>query len=163
MSIICKKYTSKSVKETHKISEEFLKEISKKHYVNALVAVLQGDLGSGKTEFVKGLKKELKIENNILSPTFVLMKVYNIFNLKFGFQKMYHFDLYRLLEGKIKEKNIVEALETLNIYDILNDKKNIVFIEWGESLKMLKKYSPVIIEIKNKGNEDREILIKYIN
>jgi tRNA threonylcarbamoyladenosine biosynthesis protein TsaE len=129
MSIICKKYTSKSVKETHKISEEFLKEISKKHYVNALVAVLQGDLGSGKTEFVKGLKKELKIENNILSPTFVLMKVYNIFNLKFGFQKMYHFDLYRLLEGKIKEKNIVEALETLNIYDILNDKKNIVFIE----------------------------------
>jgi len=123
------KYISKSVKETHKISEEFLKEISKKHYTNALVVVLQGDLGSGKTEFVKGLKKELKIENNILSPTFVLMKVYNIFNLKFGFQKMYHFDLYRLLEGKIKEKNIVEALETLNIYDILNDKKNIVFIE----------------------------------
>ena len=157
------KYISKSVKETHKISEEFLKEISKKHYTNALVVVLQGDLGSGKTEFVKGLKKELKIENNILSPTFVLMKVYNIFNLKFGFQKMYHFDLYRLLEGKIKEKNIVEALETLNIYDILNDKKNIVFIEWGESLKMLKKYSPVVIEIKNKGNEDREILIKYIN
>jgi tRNA threonylcarbamoyladenosine biosynthesis protein TsaE len=105
MSIICKKYVSKSVKETHKIAESFIKEISKKHdSKNALVIVMRGDLGSGKTEFVKGLKKVLSIKNNILSPTFVLMKVYDITNSKF--KKMYHFDLYRLLEGKLKEKNI---------------------------------------------------------
>jgi tRNA threonylcarbamoyladenosine biosynthesis protein TsaE len=154
------KYVSSSVKETHKIAEEFVKEINKNHDLkNALVVVMKGDLGSGKTEFVKGLKKVFGIENNILSPTFVLMKVYMILNLKFGFEKMYHFDLYRLLEGKNKEKNILESLETLNIYDILKDNTNIVFIEWGENLKMLKKYKPVVIEITNKNNEERKILI----
>ncbi len=152
------KYVSHSVKETHKISENFIKEISKKQDLkNALVVVMQGDLGSGKTEFVKGLKKVLDIKNNILSPTFVLMKVYDVSNSKF--KKMYHFDLYRLLEGKLKEKSIIEALETLNIYDILNDNTNIVFIEWGENLKMLKKYNPINISITNTKNEERKILI----
>jgi tRNA threonylcarbamoyladenosine biosynthesis protein TsaE len=122
------KYISNSVQETHKIAEDFIKDFSKKHNSkNALVVVMKGDLGSGKTEFVKGLKKILKIKNNILSPTFVLMKVYDISNSKF--KKIYHFDLYRLLEGKLKEKYVIEALKTLNIYDILNDNVNIVFIE----------------------------------
>ncbi|MFA5230147.1 MAG: tRNA (adenosine(37)-N6)-threonylcarbamoyltransferase complex ATPase subunit type 1 TsaE [Candidatus Paceibacterota bacterium] len=122
------KYISKDVKDTHKIAKNILKDlILRPKNSQALVVILKGELGAGKTEFVKGLKSFLEIKNNILSPTFVLMKVYNILNTKF--KKMYHFDLYRLLEGKLKEKNIIEALETLNIYDILNDNTNIVFIE----------------------------------
>jgi tRNA A37 threonylcarbamoyladenosine biosynthesis protein TsaE len=50
-------------------------------------------------------------------------------------------------------------LKTLNIYDILNDNVNIVFIEWGENLKMLKKYNPIVIEITNTKNAERKILI----
>jgi len=152
------KYISKGVKDTHKIAKNILKDlILRPKNSQALVVILKGELGAGKTEFVKGLKSFLEIKNNILSPTFVLMKVYNILNTKF--KKMYHFDLYRLLEGKLKEKNIIEALETLNIYDILNDNTNIVFIEWGENLKMLKKYNPIVIEIINTKNAERKILI----
>jgi tRNA A37 threonylcarbamoyladenosine biosynthesis protein TsaE len=52
-------------------------------------------------------------------------------------------------------------LETLNIYDILNDNINIVFIEWGENLKMLKKYNPINISITNTKNEERRITLDF--
>ncbi|HRZ29786.1 MAG TPA: tRNA (adenosine(37)-N6)-threonylcarbamoyltransferase complex ATPase subunit type 1 TsaE [Candidatus Paceibacterota bacterium] len=121
---------SKNVKETHKLAGQILKNLILQHKLNkALVIILKGELGTGKTEFVKGLKNFLKIKNNILSPTFVLMKVYDINNAKVNFKNLYHFDLYRLIEGKLKEKDIKEALNTLNIYDILNNKENIVFVE----------------------------------
>jgi tRNA threonylcarbamoyladenosine biosynthesis protein TsaE len=123
------KFISKNVNDTHKLAKTILNELILKHNKNALVVVLKGELGAGKTEFVKGLKSFLDINNNILSPTFVLMKVYNINNKDIKFKNLYHFDLYRLIEGKLKEKDIIEALNTLNIYDILNNKDNIVFIE----------------------------------
>jgi tRNA A37 threonylcarbamoyladenosine biosynthesis protein TsaE len=48
-------------------------------------------------------------------------------------------------------------LNTLNIYDILNNKDNIVFIEWGENIKMLKKYNTKIVELKRINIKGREI------
>lgn len=121
-------YISKSVNDTHQIAKNILKKLILESKTDqALVIILKGNLGAGKTELVKGLKSFFKIKNNILSPTFVLMKVYNISNSKF--KTMYHFDLYRLIGGKLKEKDIIAALDTLNIYDILNNQENIVFIE----------------------------------
>ena len=150
-------YASKNIKDTHKLAEKILKELILKHKQrNALIVVLKGDLGVGKTEFVKGLKNFLKIKNNILSPTFVLMKVYDINNIKVNFKKFYHFDLYRLIENT--EKDIWSALEVLNIQDILNNRDNIVFIEWGEKLKKLKKISN-ILELRQKTNRERIIKV----
>jgi len=148
---------SKNVKETHKLAEQILKNLILQHKLNqALIIVLKGELGAGKTEFVKGLKKFLKINNNILSPTFVLMKVYTI-NTKINFKNLYHFDLYRLIENN--NKCIIESLNILNIYDILNNEDNIVFVEWGENIKMLKKFKIHTIEVKRKNIKEREILI----
>jgi tRNA threonylcarbamoyladenosine biosynthesis protein TsaE len=151
------KFISKSVNDTHKLAKKILNELILKHNKNALVVVLKGELGAGKTEFVKGLKAFLGISNNILSPTFVLMRVYKITNRDIEFKNLYHFDLYRLIEGKLKEKDIVEALNTLNVYDILNNKENIVFIEWGENIKILKEYNTRIIELKRMNEHEREI------
>jgi len=152
---------SKSIKKTHKLAEQILKDLILQHKLNqALIIVLKGELGAGKTEFVKGLKKFLKINNNILSPTFVLMKVYIINNAKINFKNLYHFDLYRLIEN---DKCIVESLNILNIYDILNNKDNIIFVEWGENIKMLKKFKIHTIEIKRKNILEREINLKTID
>lgn len=156
------KFISKNINDTHKLAKKILNEIISKHDIDkALVVILKGELGAGKTEFVKGLKVSLGISNNILSPTFVLMRVYNIYNKDLKFKNLYHFDLYRLIERKLKEGDIVEALNTLNIYDILNNKENIVFIEWGENIKILKKYTTKIVELKRIDMYEREIkLIK---
>ena len=54
------------------------------------VLLLQGDLGAGKTEFVKGLAEGLQVTDLVTSPTFTLLNVYH------GAMPLYHFDLYRL-------------------------------------------------------------------
>ena len=54
------------------------------------VVLLQGDLGAGKTEFVKGLAAGLGVKERVTSPTFALLNVYQ------GRVPVYHFDLYRL-------------------------------------------------------------------
>jgi tRNA threonylcarbamoyladenosine biosynthesis protein TsaE len=54
------------------------------------VVLLQGALGAGKTEFVKGLAEEMEVTERVTSPTFALLNVYQ------GTVPIYHFDLYRL-------------------------------------------------------------------
>lgn len=150
------KYISQSIGDTHKIAQKILKELITKHDgLKALIIVLKGDLGVGKTEFVKGLKKYLQIDNNILSPTFVVMKVYDIHKTGFNYKKLYHFDLYRFKNDKTK--NIDKELLTMNGLDVLNDKNNIVFIEWGEKTPILRKYKIIEIDIAMLREQQREI------
>lgn len=149
-----KRYTSEKIKDTHKIAEDVIRFLnSNKSEKQAGIVILQGNLGTGKTEFVKGAAKFLKIEKNILSPTFVLMRNYDI---RTGdFKKLYHFDCYRLLP--MLETNLLD----LGIEEILNDSKNLVFIEWGKGVKMIKKYIHLIIDFKMKGDK-REIEVRTL-
>ena len=79
--------------------------------------VLTGNLGTGKTFFVKEVLKNFNI-GNVTSPSFSIVNEYH------GNQKFYHFDFYRL-------KNIKE-LSDIGFQDYLNDSESIIFIEWGE-------------------------------
>jgi len=79
---------------------------------------LSGELGGGKTTFVKGLAKGLGIKEIVASPTFVLIKDYG---------KLVHIDLYRLL-GKAE-------IESLGLSDYLGQKDKICVIEWAEKIK----------------------------
>jgi len=65
------KYTSKSVEDTLELAENIESE-----KFPGMVICLNGDLGSGKTVFVKGFAKALGIEDNITSPTFTIVKEY---------------------------------------------------------------------------------------
>ncbi len=152
-------YISKNIKDTHNIAEEVLSVLMQKKNTNALIIVLKGDLGAGKTEFVKGLKSFFKIKNNILSPTFVLMKVYDICNPQIKFKKIYHFDLYRLIDKKLNQKELEDSLNCLDIYDVLNDVNNIVLIEWGENIKMLNKFKKYMISFESCDDNIRKISI----
>lgn len=82
------------------------------------IILLNGDLGSGKTTFVKGIAQFFNIKQSITSPTFTLMKTYPLVN-----GLLVHIDAYRL------ELAYFEEME-----DYLNE-NNIIFIEWSNYLK----------------------------
>ena len=82
------------------------------------IIFLNGDLGAGKTTFVKGVAKALGIKQNVTSPTFTLLKTYEAKDFT-----LVHVDAYRL-EGS--------SFEELEEY-LSND--NVIFIEWSNYLK----------------------------
>jgi len=112
--------TSSSV-QTKKLGEKFAKEIlAKKSKKKSFVIGLEGELGGGKTTFIQGFAKGLRIKEKILSPTFVIMKKFNNF---------YHFDCYRTQKSK-------ELLD-LGFKEIISNPKNIVAVEWAEKIKKI--------------------------
>lgn len=82
------------------------------------VLVLTGDLGAGKTQLTKGIAAGMGIEDDVTSPTFNILMVYE------GAQmQLFHFDLYRLDDP--------DQLEDIGLYDALEGDGPCV-IEWGE-------------------------------
>lgn len=146
------KYLSKNEKITQKLGFYLGKVIlkNKKNLKKATIIALKGNLGAGKTTFLKGFKKALKIKKEINSPTFVILKKYPL-KLK-KFKNFYHLDCYRI-------KNFKE-LKILEIEKILNDNKNIVAIEWPEKIKkFLPKNSTIFINFIY-GKKENERIIK---
>lgn len=86
---------------------------------DAAVVALYGDLGTGKTCFVKGIAIALGINDAIVSPTFTLVREYS------GSRKLYHIDLYRM-------RNIEEIIDA-GIIEYINFRA-IVVIEWADRL-----------------------------
>lgn len=64
------------------------------------VLALNGDLGAGKTTLTKGIGKYLGVNRVINSPTFTIMKVYDVTNQVNGIDKLYHLDVYRLTNSE---------------------------------------------------------------
>lgn len=114
---------------------------------------LIGDLGGGKTTFVKGLAKGLGIKEMVTSPTFVLMKEYPLprsFTLS-----LIHFDLYRLKKP--------EEIETIGLSDYLGKPEKICVIEWAEKIKdYLKKLPTGVIWLKFEFVDKNKRRIKTI-
>jgi len=82
------------------------------------VLVLTGDLGAGKTQLTKGIARGMGITDDVTSPTFNILMVY-----EGGAMPLYHFDLYRLDDP--------DQLEDIGFYDALEGDGPCV-IEWGE-------------------------------
>lgn len=82
------------------------------------VLVLTGDLGAGKTQLTKGMAAGMDIADDVTSPTFNILMVYEGARMP-----LYHFDLYRLDDS--------DQLEDIGFYDVLEGDGPCV-IEWGE-------------------------------
>lgn len=82
------------------------------------VIFLKGDLGSGKTTFVKALLDIARYNGIVKSPSFTLMEAYNLYG-----NLVYHFDLYRLISPK--------DFKYIGIKEFL--KRGIYFFEWPEN------------------------------
>ena len=107
------KYTSRSEIDTMELAENIESE-----KFPGMVICLDGELGSGKTVFVKGFAKSLGITENITSPTFNIVKEYDN-----GEMPLNHMDVYRL-EGKC---------DTIGFDDYFN-KNAVCIIEWSDMI-----------------------------
>lgn len=113
----------------------------------ATVVALEGELGAGKTTFTQVLGKLLGVEENIHSPTFVIMKVYNIdYN---WFKKLVHIDAYRL-ESE-------EELKHLGWGELVKNPENLIVIEWPEKVPNLIPTDAVRISFKHVDENTRAI------
>ena len=146
-------YLSKSVAETNKIAEDFLKMISTHTHTNhALVVGLFGDLGSGKTTFTQALGKLLGVSEVMTSPTFVIEKIYLLNHseeIPVVFKRLIHIDAYRLEKGK--------ELQSLGFQEILKDPKNLILIEWPERVVDILPPDLIKINFKFVSEFEREI------
>lgn len=117
------------------------------------VIALSGELGSGKTTFVQGLASSLGIEKSVISPTFILMRSYEIVQ-NLNFRNLYHIDLYRL------EENIGKELENLGVKDYWQKKENIFIIEWAEKAKDIISEGTIWIDFSYIDESSRKILVR---
>jgi len=138
--------TSNSPKQTLNIAREFAKLLSGGEKI-----ALLGELGSGKTTFVKGVARGLGIKKKITSPTFVLAKLYQFGGKPKRF--LHHLDLYRL--------NQHSELADLGLAEIMDGKTDIVLVEWAERAQKYFPRGSVIIKIAPpKGKNENVRLIK---
>ena len=129
------KVVSNSVIDTNKLSNLVASKL-----LGGDVVLLTGDLGAGKTTFVKGIGKALGIKEDIVSPTFNILKCY--FNVT---PNLFHIDAYRL-EDTNKDIGLEEFIES----------DGITMIEWPIYIKELIPEVHLEISIKNIGGNNRE-------
>lgn len=140
-----RKYISKSDTETKAIASRIAKESKNR------IFALTGELGAGKTVFVQGFAKGLGISEKIISPTFVLIRLYQIPQSP---KTLYHIDLYRL--------DKTEDFHELGLNEILANPNNIVLIEWAEKIKHTLPEDTAIISFKKVNNSIRRITINFL-
>ena len=133
-----------NLNQTHALAEAFSKVLKA-----PMIVLLKGDLGSGKTTFVKDVVSILGSKDLVTSPIFTLLNTYKTPNFN-----VYHFDMYRLTSTE----------EALNVgFAEYFDKKTldgVCFVEWPENVDGLIKDVDFVVEITKKGEHHRIIVIK---
>ena len=132
------KITTHSEMETLELAQNFESE----KFPNMIIC-LNGELGSGKTLFTKGIANGLGIQDTITSPTYTIIKEYLD-----GEMPLYHMDVYRL-DGDTSE---------VGIEDYYN-KGGIVIIEWANTIKDILPEERLDIKFKISGENSRTLII----
>ncbi len=135
------KEISNSSENTISIGKKFSKQLAKGD-----VVILEGELGAGKTVFVKGILEGFGLKRNqVISPSFTIIREYTKKSLR-----IYHIDLYRI------DKK--EELFNLGYEDYFYSPEGISLIEWGSRVdNILPRF--IKVKINFKGIEKREIVI----
>lgn len=143
------KKTTLSAEETEKAGSELAKAILSDGSIPKFIA-LYGDLGVGKTAFVRGFAREIAPTASVKSPTFTLVNEYRSDKIN-----VFHFDMYRIEDD--------DSLYSIGFYDYLD--KGICITEWTENIEFAlpDNYLKVVIE-KNNPNipESRSITVESI-
>lgn len=131
------KYISKNEMDTIELAEN----IESEKFPNMIIC-LDGELGSGKTIFTKGIAKSMGITETITSPTFTIIKEYD------GELPLYHMDVYRL-DGNTEGIGIEEYFE----------KGGVVVIEWASTIKDILPSEYLHIKFKVVDENKRALII----
>lgn len=132
-------FNSKGEKETERIAEKIASSLDRN------VICLYGDLGSGKTTFTKAFAKKLGIKERVISPTYILIRKYELNERIF-----YHIDAYRLTENDNNNE----------IKEILNETNGIVVIEWADKIEEILPKRRINIFFNYTSKNERQIRIE---
>jgi len=140
-------FISKNIEETAQVAFDFAQNL-KTNEKTAMLVGLYGELGSGKTTFMKYLAKAFGIEETIQSPTFVIEKIYELENK--NFKHLIHIDAYRLEREQ----------EMLNLgwNEIIADPQNLICIEWPEKIEGIMPLH-IVIKFEHVSETKRKISI----
>ncbi len=127
-------YYSDSEKRTREIAKQFAATLKKGD-----VVLLSGELGAGKTAFMKGVAEFFGL-SGVTSPTYAYLNVYGDF--------IYHYDCYRLSSG--------EEAAAMGLTDYFTG-DNICFIEWSENIEDVLPENCKRVKIEKRGENEREI------
>ena len=109
------------------------------------VVAFYGDLGAGKTAFVRGMARGMGISARVNSPTFTIVNEY------IGDRELYHFDMYRL--------GSADELFDIGWEDYLN-RGAVCAVEWSENVEDAFTGEEYIVRIEKLGDHERRITIK---
>ena len=129
---------SKSERETMEFAKEYAKTLSAGD-----VVLLEGEMGAGKTVFVKGLAEGLGIDEEITSPTYAYMNDYG--------GVLYHYDCYRLKSGA--------QAEALGLCDYFYA-GGVCVIEWAQNIADVLPRNCKTVRIVKRGENEREITVQ---
>lgn len=148
---------TRNAKETIRYAQKFAQKLK-----GGEVIGLIGDLGSGKTTFIKGLARGLGIRDEITSPTFVLMKIYEIsrnpnhpiIRLSDHPVLLVHVDAYRIGNPPAGGEDI----KSVGIADYLGRQDAVVVIEWADKIQKILPKKTIYIKFKHIDENKREII-----
>ena len=154
------KYQTTTAQETEQIGKKIAQTLT-----GGAVVLLYGELGAGKTTLVKGIARALGVKEDITSPTFTLLNIYDIKTLKPQHQSkarcgaqhkniktLVHIDTYRLE----REQELID----IGVEDYLGSKNTVCVIEWPEKLTtILKSKKTIKVLMENIDKEKRKIII----
>jgi tRNA threonylcarbamoyladenosine biosynthesis protein TsaE len=135
-----KTYITRSVKETELLGERLGAQLK-----GGEVIALYGGLGMGKTAFVRGLARGLKIDDAVSSPTFALVNEYH------GCLTLYHFDMYRVSSW--------EDLDSTGFFDYLEG-GGVVVVEWSENIEAALPENAIRITLRQISENERTFQIE---
>ena len=133
-------FISNNLEETTEFAKQFASTLK-----SGAVVLLTGDLGAGKTTFVKAVAKELGFTGLVTSPTFTLL---NEYNAKFP---IYHFDMYRLQSAN-------EAIES-GLDEILRGSDGVCFVEWPQKVAGILPEKNIMLDIQVLGQNSRKFTV----
>lgn len=135
-------HLTKSAKETKDLGKSYAKKIKSGDFL-----AFYGNLGGGKTTFIQGLAEGLNITRRIISPTFIIVRHYNLEKGSF-----YHIDLYRT--------QTKHDLLSVGLDEIIDNNENIVAVEWSDKLGDLKPEKRTEFHFEYLNEKERKIQIK---
>ncbi len=138
---------SSSPRQTKAIGQIFARSLR-----GGAIVCLQGDLGGGKTTFAQGLAQGLGVRAQITSPSFVLMKRYDVRTPKTRIKHFYHLDCYRLKRAS--------EIEGIGLPEILAEEDALILIEWAERISEYLPFQRITIRFKFLDQNQRKITFK---
>lgn len=142
----------KKLEEMNSFAEGFLIALNKDESQITVVG-LYGNLGAGKTTLTQLFANLLRIKETVLSPTFVIMKIYELENQKYKWKHLVHIDAYRL------EKS--SELLHLGFNKIISNSENLVLIEWPEKIAdIMPEHTKIFLKVLDENTREIEVIEK---